>query len=237
MKGSRLCKKVRIAMCSCVNAGDGLRPSPTRRCSSSAWWETTRLGSRRRTPSAPQARLRSSRHRCRWIWKTAAKAKLSPACSEPTPGASDVVCGEETPALGAGIENGLICSAGAHPKWIEMKNGRMDRFATYMIGKMYGLLREHPMVEPAPNKGAVGARILTTTYGQASANSPWLRPQIGPVAKWPYLPPEVCSSRPPGKLFVEREEAELAPFLASSCLIPRETIGAAPCHPEGASRC
>jgi 2-dehydro-3-deoxygalactonokinase len=26
---------------------------------------------------------------------------------EPTPGASDVACGEETPALGAVIENGL----------------------------------------------------------------------------------------------------------------------------------
>jgi len=86
------------------------------------------------------------------------------------------VRGEETPASGAGIENGLICSAGTHPKWIEMKNSRIDRFATYMIGEMYGLLREHSMVEPAPNKGAVGARMLTTTYGQASANSPCLRP-------------------------------------------------------------
>jgi len=97
------------------------------------------------------------------------------------------VRGEETPASGAGIENGLICSAGTHPKWIEMKNGRIDRFATYMIGEMYGLLREHSMVEPAPNKGAVGARIQTTTYSQASANSPCLRPQIGPVAKWPLF--------------------------------------------------
>jgi 2-dehydro-3-deoxygalactonokinase len=54
-------------------------------------------------------------------------------------------------------KNGLICSAGAHPKWIEMKNGRMDRFAPYMIGEMYGRLREHSMVEPTSNKGAVEA--------------------------------------------------------------------------------
>jgi 2-dehydro-3-deoxygalactonokinase len=47
-----------------------------------------------------------------------------------------VVFGEKTPALGAVIENGLICSTGAHPKWIEMKNGRMDRFAPYVIGEM-----------------------------------------------------------------------------------------------------
>ena len=63
------------------------------------------------------------------------------------------MCGEETPALGAGIENGLICSAGTHPKWIEMKNGRMDRFATYMIGEMYGLLREHSMGRTGSQQG------------------------------------------------------------------------------------
>ena len=65
---------------------------------------------------------------------------------EPSPGAADVMRGEETLVLGAGIENGLICSAGTHPKWIEMKNGRIERFATYMTGEMYGLLREHSMI-------------------------------------------------------------------------------------------
>ncbi|MBO1905541.1 2-dehydro-3-deoxygalactonokinase [Microvirga sp. 3-52] len=77
---------------------------------------------------------------------------------EPSPGAADVMRGEETLVLGAGIENGLICSAGTHPKWIEMKNGRIERFATYMTGEMYGLLREHSMIgrpatEPEDPKG------------------------------------------------------------------------------------
>jgi 2-dehydro-3-deoxygalactonokinase len=65
---------------------------------------------------------------------------------EPAPGAVDVMRGEETLVLGAGIENGLICSAGTHPKWIEMRNGRIERFATYMTGEMYALLREHSMI-------------------------------------------------------------------------------------------
>jgi 2-keto-3-deoxy-galactonokinase len=30
---------------------------------------------------SPQARLRSPRRSCQWIWRTAAKAKSSPACS------------------------------------------------------------------------------------------------------------------------------------------------------------
>ena len=35
---------------------------------------------------------------------------------ELSPGAADVMRGEETLALGAGVENGLICSAGTHRK-------------------------------------------------------------------------------------------------------------------------
>jgi 2-dehydro-3-deoxygalactonokinase len=77
---------------------------------------------------------------------------------EPAPGTADVMRGEETLALGAGVENGLICSAGTHPKWIAIKDGRIERFATYMTGEMYGLMREHSMIgrpatEPEDPKG------------------------------------------------------------------------------------
>jgi len=77
---------------------------------------------------------------------------------EPAPGAADVMRGEETLVLGAGVENGLVCSAGTHPKWILMRDGRIERFATYMTGEMYALLREHSMIgrpatEPSDQKG------------------------------------------------------------------------------------
>jgi 2-dehydro-3-deoxygalactonokinase len=65
---------------------------------------------------------------------------------EPAPGAADVMRGEETLVLGTGVEDGLICSAGTHPKWILMRGGRIERFATYMTGEMYALLREHSMI-------------------------------------------------------------------------------------------
>jgi 2-dehydro-3-deoxygalactonokinase len=87
------------------------------------------------------------------------KAHLIPGLLyEPSPGAADVMRGEETLVLGAGVENGLVCSAGTHPKWIEMRNGRIERFATYMTGEMYALLREHSMIgrpatEPEDPKG------------------------------------------------------------------------------------
>lgn len=77
---------------------------------------------------------------------------------EPAPGAADVMRGEETLALGSGVENGIVCSPGTHPKWIEMRGGRIERFATYMTGEMYALLREHSMIgrpatEPEDPKG------------------------------------------------------------------------------------
>jgi 2-dehydro-3-deoxygalactonokinase len=65
---------------------------------------------------------------------------------EPDAGAVDVMRGEETLCLGAGISDGLICLPGTHPKWVEMKGGRIERFATYFTGEMYALLRHHSMV-------------------------------------------------------------------------------------------
>jgi 2-keto-3-deoxy-galactonokinase len=65
---------------------------------------------------------------------------------EPAPGAADVMRGEETLALGSGVTDGIVCAAGTHPKWIVMKEGRLERFATSMTGEMYALLREHSMI-------------------------------------------------------------------------------------------
>ena len=87
------------------------------------------------------------------------KAHIVPGLfCEPASGASDVMRGEETLALGSGVEDGIVCSPGTHPKWIEMKAGRIERFATYMTGEMYALLREHSMIgrpatEPANPEG------------------------------------------------------------------------------------
>ncbi len=79
---------------------------------------------------------------------------------EPAPGAADVMRGEETLVLGAGVTDGLVCLPGTHPKWIAMRGGRIERFATYMTGELYALLRVHSMIgrpatEPADPAGFV----------------------------------------------------------------------------------
>ena len=73
---------------------------------------------------------------------------------EPAPGAADVMRGEETLVLGAGVADGVVCLPGTHPKWVEMRGGEIARFATYMTGEMYALLREHSMIgRPATEPG------------------------------------------------------------------------------------
>jgi 2-dehydro-3-deoxygalactonokinase len=123
---------------------------------------------------------------------------------EPAPGAADVMRGEETLAFGAGVENGLICLVGTHPKWVEMRDGRVARFATYLTGEMYALMRHHSMVgrpatepeDPAGfdlgldaaerNSGAGGARVglLHLLFGARAAT---VTRRLPPAALGPYI--------------------------------------------------
>jgi 2-dehydro-3-deoxygalactonokinase len=73
-------------------------------------------------------------------------------------GVPDVMRGEETQILGCGAE-GTICLPGTHSKWVEVKNGRIERFSTFMTGEVYAVLKQHSilgrmMEEGAPDAGA-----------------------------------------------------------------------------------
>lgn len=63
------------------------------------------------------------------------------------PGAkADIMRGEETHLLGSGVADGFVCLPGTHCKWARMQGGRVDHFATFLTGELYGLIREHSMV-------------------------------------------------------------------------------------------
>lgn len=121
---------------------------------------------------------------------------------EPAPGTVDVMRGEETLALGAGVEDGLICLVGTHPKWVEMRGGRIHRFATYLTGEMYALMRNHSMVgrpatepeDPAGfdlgldaadrNAGANRVGLLHLLFGARAAT---VTGRLPPAALGPYI--------------------------------------------------
>ncbi|WP_237481163.1 2-dehydro-3-deoxygalactonokinase [Lichenibacterium dinghuense] len=72
-------------------------------------------------------------------------------------GSYDVMRGEETQALGTGVRDGLLSLPGTHGKWIEMRDGRISRFATFVTGELFaavsasfvGRLAEEPHDDPA----------------------------------------------------------------------------------------
>ena len=123
---------------------------------------------------------------------------------EPQAGAVDVMRGEETLAFGTGVTDGLVCLPGTHPKWVEMRGGRIERFATYFTGEMYALLRHHsmagrPAIEPEDpdgfelgleaaerNSGGAGARVglLHLIFGARAAA---VTGRLAPEKLGPYL--------------------------------------------------
>src|SRR5918998_4406408 len=121
---------------------------------------------------------------------------------EPAPGAVDVMRGEETLAFGSGVADGLICLVGTHPKWVEMRGGRLHRFATYLTGEMYALMRHHSMVgrpatepeDPAGfdlglaaaerNGGAGRVGLLHLLFGARAAT---VTGRLPPAALAPYI--------------------------------------------------
>jgi 2-dehydro-3-deoxygalactonokinase len=48
--------------------------------------------------------------------------------------------GEEVQAIGSGVTDGLLCLPGTHSKWIEMAQGRIVRFATFITGELYAAM-------------------------------------------------------------------------------------------------
>lgn len=81
-------------------------------------------------------------------------------------GVPDVMRGEETQVLGAG-RDGLFCLPGTHSKWVEVRNGRIERFSTYMTGEVYALLKQHSLLGRMMEEGRHDERA----FGEGLARS------------------------------------------------------------------
>jgi 2-dehydro-3-deoxygalactonokinase len=63
-------------------------------------------------------------------------------------GRRDVMRGEETQILGAGLGHGrqLVVLPGTHCKWVLIEDGQIRDFVTFMTGEMYAALRRHTIL-------------------------------------------------------------------------------------------
>ncbi|MBL8702473.1 MAG: 2-dehydro-3-deoxygalactonokinase [Alphaproteobacteria bacterium] len=65
-------------------------------------------------------------------------------------GAPDVIRGEETQAIGVvaltACRDVTLCLPGSHSKWLEIRDGRLARFATFMTGESFAALKDHTIL-------------------------------------------------------------------------------------------
>jgi 2-dehydro-3-deoxygalactonokinase len=65
-------------------------------------------------------------------------------------GFDDVMRGEETQVFGAaavlGVQDAVMVLPGTHSKWVELKNGAITKFNTFMTGEFYALLAQHSIL-------------------------------------------------------------------------------------------
>ena len=79
----------------------------------------------------------------------------------------DVMRGEETQLAGAGVRDGVVVLPGTHSKWVQVTDGRVQNFATFLTGEMNALLRDHSSIgkaaNAAPELADAAALILAST--------------------------------------------------------------------------
>jgi 2-dehydro-3-deoxygalactonokinase len=80
------------------------------------------------------------------------------------PAGPDVMRGEETQIFGSQIEDGVLCLPGTHSKWAVVAGGKVVRFATFMTGEVFAVMRRHSilgrLMNEAPHDAAAFARGL-----------------------------------------------------------------------------
>jgi 2-dehydro-3-deoxygalactonokinase len=75
----------------------------------------------------------------------------------------DVMRGEETQVVGALAlapqlsARATLLMPGTHSKWVELRDGRIDDFRTYMTGELFAVLRDHSILGH-PARAAVAAQ-------------------------------------------------------------------------------
>lgn len=121
----------------------------------------------------------------------------------------NVMRGEETQVLGvlqnlpAGVgDNLLIGLPGSHSKWVEVADGCIIHFDTFMTGELFAVLSEHSILGRTQQRGAAfdsaafdrGVQVALSTDGDSgplstvfSARSLGLTGELGPAEQTDYL--------------------------------------------------
>ncbi|MEO5670998.1 MAG: 2-dehydro-3-deoxygalactonokinase [Ramlibacter sp.] len=96
-------------------------------------------------------------------WVEPGRIAIVPGLACEHQGVPDVMRGEEVQVFGAmqllGIDTGLFVLPGTHSKWVQVTDGRIEKFSTCMTGEFYALLKQHSIL----------ARTLPADEGELDA--------------------------------------------------------------------
>jgi 2-dehydro-3-deoxygalactonokinase len=80
-------------------------------------------------------------------------------------GIPDVMRGEEVQILGVLNQLGpgahTICLPGTHSKWVEVRDGRIERFSTHMTGEAFAIFKTHSLLGRMMKDGAPDAAAFS----------------------------------------------------------------------------
>jgi 2-dehydro-3-deoxygalactonokinase len=134
-------------------------------------------------------------------------------------GMADVMRGEETKIIGAGLDDGTVVMPGTHAKWAFMRAGGVEGFATFMTGDFYGALMGHTILgtlaeEPCDEIGfarglAVAEKGGGLTHQAFAARTGVLLGDIGPREVGPFLSGLLIGSEIAHGLTLERPPGEI----------------------------
>ncbi|NGO51268.1 2-dehydro-3-deoxygalactonokinase [Allomesorhizobium camelthorni] len=76
--------------------------------------------------------------------------RILPGVAQRDPASPDVMRGEETQLAGIasllGSDSHIVCMPGTHSKWVEIADGSIAGFATYMTGELFSVLAGHSIL-------------------------------------------------------------------------------------------
>ncbi len=79
--------------------------------------------------------------------------RIIPGVAQKRPDAPDVMRGEETQLAGItrlrAEGRHLVCMPGTHSKWVDIENGTIRRFGTWLTGELFSVLEQHSILRHA----------------------------------------------------------------------------------------
>jgi len=79
--------------------------------------------------------------------------RILPGIAQRHPNRPDVMRGEETQLLGAfGLGetvNAIVCMPGTHSKWVRLRDGKVEGFATFMTGELFSVISRETILSYA----------------------------------------------------------------------------------------